>query len=378
MLYFISKDVTWQKYRNDALIKLKNYYHLSVKILTTGSLKNYIVGNDEVEYFFFRSWFPRNWKFSFFPGALVYIIQKRPDVILCVTNLSQFTELAALFLSRLLGIRFVWWTHGYEHGSPKAWELKKLVWSLLYKYADNIITFSQQGRDYLIGMGINDKKVFCAPNTLDTDRLRMLAKETEMSYTREALANELGFSLNDRILLYSGRLTSRKKVEYAIMAVNRIVERFPEINFVIIGDGPERDNLKTLAGSLIPGRCHFWGSVYDERKLANVFVLADLFLMPCSVGLAIVHAFCFGLPIITERSNFHGPEFQYFREGYNGLLYDKDNIDDFAEKIDQLLADNEMRATMSANAIKTAEEEASIQNMITQMGLALGLENAAS
>lgn len=340
-----------------------------------GTVRSYLQSETLVQYVLFGSWLPVKWRPSFFPGALLQIIQERPDVVLCMANISQFTELLALPLCKLLGIRFVWWTHGYEHGSPNMWGLKKVIWTLMYKCADGVITFSKQGRSFVIGMGLDGEKVFCAPNTLDTELLRSLAIEAETNYTREALAKELSFNTTDRVLLFSGRLMSRKKIEYAIIAVSRLVEKYQGIHLVIIGDGPEMENLKILADNILSGRCHFLGPVYNERALAKVFTLAELFLMPRWVGLAIVHAFSFGLPIITERSNIHAPEIQYLRDGYNGLLYDKDNIDDFVEKIEQLLADNNMRVMMSANAIKTAEEEASIKNMITQMGLALGLEN---
>ena len=58
-------------------------------------------------------------------------------------------------------------------------------------------------------------------------------------------------------------------------------------------------------------------------------------------------------------------------------MYDKDDVVDFSEKIDQLLVDGKLRAAMSANSIRTVEEEASISRMINQMGLALGFTDDA-
>ena len=376
VLCFISRDAAWQKYRYDILKRLATRFRVSVRVLTTGNLGGHIHGDDDVRYVLFRSWLPQGWKASLFPGALAYVFRYRPDAILCLANLSQPTEILALLASRLLGVRFVWWTHGYDHGVPRMGGLKARIWVLLYRWSDCVITFSPSGREYLIRKGLDATKVVCAPNTLDTVQLRALARRTQRHHTREALAEEFGLDSHDRVLVFSGRLTARKKIEYAILAVASLVDRYPGIHLVLVGDGPAMGGLKRLAEEHLTGRCRFWGAVYDERILAKMLTLADIFLIPASVGLAIVHAFSYGLPIITERSSLHGPEFEYFREGYNGLTYEKDSVNDFADKIACLLGDESLRLRLSRNAALTVEEEASVETMVAQMSRALGLQKA--
>ena len=377
VLYFISKDSNWQKYRNDIMKKLALTYDLSIKVLTTGKVNAYIQGDLSVEYVIHRSWLPLKWKFSFFPGALWRMVRERPDVVLCLSNLSQLTECVALPICKFLGIRFVYWTHAYHHGRPirnRVFErLRGRLLVYLCKRADAVITFSESGRSYLTSRGVPMRKVFCAPNTLDTDSLLSSALETRAVYTREIIAQELGLNPDCRVVLFCGRLLRDKKVDDAVLAVSRVIERFPKVHLVIVGDGPERDSLERLAEAKIPGHFSFLGEVYDEEILSKVFSVAEIFVMPGYVGLAIVHAFCFGLPFITERVKIHSPEIQYLHDGYNGFWVEEDDTEGLAVQIEELLGDKEKLARMSRNAVQTVKEEASVGKMLMGMARALGL-----
>ena len=162
-----------------------------------------------------------------------------------------------------------------------------------------------------------------------------------------------------------------KKVDDAVLAVSRVIERLPKVHLLIVGDGPDRNSLEQLAETKIPGHFSFLGEVYDEEILSKIFSIAEIFLMPGYVGLAIVHAFCFGLPIITERVNIHSPEIQYLHDGYNGFFVEEDDIGGLAVRIEELLVDKKKLARMSRNAVQTVKEEASVGKMLTEIAKAL-------
>jgi len=147
------------------------------------------------------------------PGILFYIIKHRPETILAVNNSTQLTEYLALPLCKVLKIRFVWWTHAYDHGRmnlPKLFKENKRKYVLFFlNHSDSVITFSNKGRDYLISMGIYSDKIFTAPNTLDTTRLIAQRKYLENKLTKSEIFKELNLNLNDKIILYSGQLKQR-------------------------------------------------------------------------------------------------------------------------------------------------------------------------
>jgi len=64
----------------------------------------------------------------------------------------------------------------------------------------------------------------------------------------------------------------------------------------------------------------FLGSIFNDEILNKWFSVSQLFIMPGYVGLAIIHAFCYSLPILTEKLSYHSPEIQYLKDGINGYL----------------------------------------------------------
>ena len=106
------------------------------------------------------------------------------------------------------------------------------------------------------------------------------------------------------------------------------------------------------------------------------------------MGLGLVQAFHFGLPVVPEEG-LQPPEIHYLRDGWNGYLVPENDIDALQKRIEQLLGNEEMRRTFSLNARQEIEEHGSIQNMflgfkacleslVPSAGAAAGQEIAAS
>ena len=118
-LFFLSRDANWQHYRNEVLTYLAATHNLKVEILTTGTLKSYLKENEHLKYKLFKNYFSSSRKLNFFPGALFYIIKNKPKFVLALNNATNITEYVACILCFLMGIKFTWWTHGYDHKPVK-------------------------------------------------------------------------------------------------------------------------------------------------------------------------------------------------------------------------------------------------------------------
>jgi 1,2-diacylglycerol 3-alpha-glucosyltransferase len=370
-IYFVSKGANWQKYRLEVLTKLAQTYNHNIEILTTGVIKDYLSDNEYIKYITFRSIFPQKWKISFMPGILIYILRNKPDVILALNSVTNITEYLSLVLSKIINIKFIWWTHAYDHHKKKIYtEIKRIYTLFFLRLADCIITFSQKGKDYLLRNGFREEKIFVAPNTLDTSKI---LKQIEFSKSQNSsdILQKLGLNITSKILLFSGRLNKEKKVDNAIKACGLVVNKIPEILLVIIGDGEEFISLKDFAEKTIPYNVIFLGPIFNDSILNQWFSISKLFIMPGYVGLAIIHAFCYSLPLITEDISYHSPEIQYLKNGYNGFLVEENNIQQLADKIIELLSDETKRSSFAENALHTAQNEGSIENMVNSMNNAL-------
>ena len=376
-LYFISRDANWQHYRNEVLTYLANKHDLQVEILTTGELKPYLQENDRLKYKIFKNVFSDDSKKSFFPGAISYFLKNRPAYILGLNNGTQLTEYVSLLFCKLTGIKFIAWTHAYDHKpikNPVKKAFKAFQNYYFFSLADSIITFSYVGREYLISKGFNKNKIHVAPNTLDTNRLLAIKENIKADFDRNTFLKTLSpdFNEDSKVIIFSGRLNKFKKVDAIIRAMSLLNASDPNIHLIVVGDGEERAALTALSASLnISKKVHFLGSVFEETIVGKYFLSSDIFIMPGYVGLAIVHAFTYGLPLITEDIDFHSPEIQLLHDGQNGFFVKENDVQELADKILYLLKDKVLLNKLSNNALNTIQEEASIDLMVERMNTAI-------
>ena len=77
----------------------------------------------------------------------------------------------------------------------------------------------------------------------------------------------------------------------------------------------------------------FTGPKYG-KEIFKYFLLSDIFVYPGGIGLALLHALSFGLPVITtDNYLLHGPEIELLIPGKNGDLYKNLSPENLAEKI---------------------------------------------
>jgi len=153
---------------------------------------------------------------------------------------------------------------------------------------DALIAYSNQGKQQYIETGINERRVFVAPNSTVT---RPVNPPPE---------RKSGFQTEPPILLFVGRLQKRKRIDSLIRICSRLPEAIsPEL--WIVGDGPILQELKEYAQNIYP-RTTFWGGQFGE-KLEEILKKADLFVMPGTGGLAIQQAMSFGLPVIVAEGD---------------------------------------------------------------------------
>ena len=125
-------------------------------------------------------------------------------------------------------------------------------------------------------------------------------------------------------MLYVSRLDPDNRLDLAIQAVHQLQAEFPTLQFVAIGKGDaERQRLEKLVAHLdLAHQVRFLGPIYDELELAPWFLTADLFCYPQNIGLSLLHAFGYGLPVITsDHVESQNPEIEALRHGENGMLY---------------------------------------------------------
>jgi hypothetical protein len=156
------------------------------------------------------------------------------------------------------------------------------------------------------------------------------------------------FAPGKRLLLSVGYLYESKGNALVVQALGQLVERYPGLEYAIVGEGPLRASLEQLAAALnVSERVHFLGRLPHDELLA-LMARADAFVAPSApegFGLVYAEALSQGTPVVACRGE--GPE-DFVEDGVSGLLVPPLDVDAVVTAVDRLLDDPEAAAKMAA------------------------------
>jgi len=211
---------------------------------------------------------------------------------------------------------------------------------------DALVTYSQQGADEYKANGFPAEKIFVAPNAA--------TPRPENKWIEKPAS-----SLNEGPLcLFVGRLQPRKRVDLLIRACASLQATGP-LRLWIVGDGPARQDLETLAKNVFP-KAVFWG---EKRgiELDSIFRDADLFVLPGTGGLALQQAMSFGLPVISAEAD--GTQADLVRPE-NGWTVLPGSLADLTETLTSAFGDAARLRAMGAESYRIVREEINLENMV--------------
>lgn len=159
--------------------------------------------------------------------------------------------------------------------------------------------------------------------------------------------------------LYCGNLSANKHLDFLFAAGKLIRKAIPEFTLVIVGNGPLREHVEIVAAR--ERFIRYLGPRVGREK-ALLLKMADVFLLPGAVGLAILDSFAAGLPLLTTELPTHGPEISYLSHGNNGLVT-AHQPQAYADATVRLLEDPQSLARLRAGATESGFQH-TIENMV--------------
>jgi phosphatidylinositol alpha-1,6-mannosyltransferase len=223
------------------------------------------------------------------------------------------------------------------------------------KKAHRIFAVSRFTREQILKMGAADGQVVVVPNGVDAERFRP-------GPPLEELAQKLGV-FQKKVLLTVGRLDKHKGHATVLRAMAALKAAFPDMVYLIVGQGPEERPLRGLtAEEGLRNRVYFLGSVSDE-DLPRVYSLCSIFVMPTCVfsgkndliegfGIAYIEAAACGKPVIGGRT---GGVVDAVEEGVSGLLVEPGSVEDFQRQLEKLLRDPALCLRLGSQARSRVE-----------------------
>ena len=278
----------------------------------------------------------------------------RPNVIHCFH--TAFLPPIARQLANLYRIPYLITTHGsdlYYFKEDNRWKTQVRDASVRSKYITANSNFTRQWYLDMFGHDLS-KKMKTIPsgisNNIDFNRdVSWIDKKYNFKY--------------EKMVLFTGRLTQHKGVEYLIKAARMI-----KAEIIIAGDGPERKYLESLILKFKLTNVHMVGYFSHKLDTINDFYLrADVYVAPSvwnePLGLVILEAMVNKTPVVVSRK---GGVTTLVKDGYNGFLIRPRSPKLIVEKVNQLLQDEKLAEKMGERAYKTVTEKFSWDRIATK------------
>lgn len=297
------------------------------------------------------------------------------DVLILNWNLNHLNLVPALLRARANGIGTILWGHGYSKAEAQ-W--RRLGRHGAAKLANALLFYNFSTARQFVEQGWPKERIYVALNALD-QRPIQAARRAWLSEPGRlaAFRKEQGIG-EGPVLLYVSRIKPENRLDLLIRATALLRKRHPLLQTVIVGTGAELDELKRLAAHEGAGEAvRFLGAVYDEMALAPWFLSADAFCYPANVGLSLLHAFGYGLPVITtDRNELQNPEIEALEPGRNGLVYGHDDLESLAAALERVIVDRPLRERLASEALETATKRFNLRTMVD--GIEQAIRHAAA
>jgi len=284
------------------------------------------------------------------------IIRHKIDILSCH---GYKADLCGLLLSKfykcnvkLIAMVHGWVTPGIKH------QIYYFLDKLVLRYFDKIILVAEGLFDELKGFMISPNKIVIIRNAIDKN-------DFEIKEDLNEWRNGLNLNKEDLLVGFIGRLSKEKSIETILFAIKEALVFLKNIKFLIVGDGPQRSRLISIAKKLgINDQVIFAGYQKEVRGIygiLNLYVSASL-----KEGLpnSILEAQAAGVPCIV--TDIFGNR-DIVKDGVNGYLIKPGDHKTLSQKIVAVLKDKDLAGRFAIEGKRIVEHNFSLKERIRKL-----------
>lgn len=281
------------------------------------------------------------------------MVEWKPDVI--HSQCEFFSLQFALYISRKTGAPIVHTYHtmyeqyvSYVFPSERLGKRVVRVWSRKrLKSVDKVIVPTHKVENTLLGYGVDNMSVIPSGISLDQHKQRITAEE------RLEKRRALGIKDDELVLINLGRLGAEKNINELIELFSKALKSRSNLRFLIVGDGPAREELESLAHEFgIFEKIIFTGMV-SPNEVHEYYQLGDVFVSASNSetqGLTYVEAAASGLPLLCREDLCLD---DVIVQSENGYQYK--NEEEFLTWLDSIMDNPEWRTAAAKRSEEIAE-----------------------
>jgi len=264
-------------------------------------------------------------------GIVKLALRSDIDTIIFLGDAQYLTTWIGAIIARLSGKRVLFWTIGWLRDEGG---VKDLIRCMFYRIAHGLLLYGNYAKKLATARRFDENMLYVVYNSLDYEQQEKIREQITAEQITSVRQTIFPNSVNP-MLICTTRLVKKRRLDLLLDAMVLLKQNNHEVNLLLIGDGPEKEELMKFADDHQLS-VHFYGECYDEEVLASLIMASNVTVAPGMVGLTAMHSLGYGTPVIThDDPNRQAPEWEAIVPGHNGAFFRFGDSKDLARVISE-------------------------------------------
>ena len=249
-----------------------------------------------------------------------------------------------IILSKILKFKIIWWGQLWSGGTNHINYHIKLN---ILKYCNAVLFYNTHEKFKFLFKSNDDIQSFHLNNGINAKKI----KDYRISYS---LDRKYDF-------LFCGRFTYKSCISLLLQAV-----ALTEFKFAFIGNNPSSNHIdvsRLIIELNIENQVDLFNFTTDESILSQIFNNSKIFVYPGQVGLSMLHAMSYGLPVIVHnKPSKQMPEYHCFNQKNSGFRFEYNNLESLVRTLSKSIKSSNLHSISNHN-LNIIEKNYSYESM---------------
>lgn len=245
-----------------------------------------------------------------------------------VVDIDIVLDILSIPAARGLNVKVVSWEHFNYDYEMASW------------YRRAILNYSVKRSDHIVTLTHRDRETY----------MERTGRKEGISTIRNSMQqNNDALPFKEKWLVTIGQLIHRKGIDYLAPVAQKVLSRFPDWKWIVVGSGEEQDFLEEyVRENQLEGQLVLTGRTDDVNQYLSRAQICVMTSREEGLPMCLLEAKTFQLPCVSFDIPT-GPD-EIIEDGVNGYLIDPFDCDDMAKKLTQLIEDEDLRVDFAAHA----------------------------